>query len=263
MSFSQRDQRRRARELERRMAELDRLDAMHGLGSWPPPQPPRRSRDRTAWLALLIVCVIGVGTLVVLPELMGRGERTRAEVMAGSTGPHVFLNTNADGSPVRYNPCRPIRYQINPANGPGDAEELVAEAVEEVSAATALGFEYAGTTRDRPAAVPGRVSIGWGSEAEFPRLAGRTIGLGGSMMQSTIGGSSYIGGSVVIESDREFFRDRGQHRAVLMHELAHVVGLGHVDDPRELMAAENSGQLWFGPGDIQGLAELGRGECLG
>lgn len=47
-----------------------------------------------------------------------------------------------------------------------------------------------------------------------------------------------------------------------MHELAHVVGLDHVDDPTQLMYAENSGQLDFGAGDRAGLALLGTGECV-
>jgi hypothetical protein len=46
-----------------------------------------------------------------------------------------------------------------------------------------------------------------------------------------------------------------------MHELAHVVGLAHVDDPRELMYADNLGHQAFGPGDLTGLAALGRGRC--
>ncbi|WP_240721531.1 matrixin family metalloprotease [Pseudarthrobacter sp. NamE5] len=49
-------------------------------------------------------------------------------------------------------------------------------------------------------------------------------------------------------------------RAVIMHELAHVVGLDHVNDPTQLMYEENSGQL--GTGDRTGLAMLGSGECV-
>ncbi len=51
-------------------------------------------------------------------------------------------------------------------------------------------------------------------------------------------------------------------RAILMHELGHVLGLDHVDDPTQLMYAENSGQFEFGDGDRAGLALLGTGECV-
>ena len=50
-------------------------------------------------------------------------------------------------------------------------------------------------------------------------------------------------------------------RAIAMHELGHLVGLAHVDDERELMDAQNHGQVDFGPGDRRGLARLGRGRC--
>ena len=54
----------------------------------------------------------------------------------------------------------------------------------------------------------------------------------------------------------------GTVRLVAMHELGHLVGLGHVDDPTELMHAETGGTLTgFGPGDLRGLHELGSGDC--
>lgn len=37
--------------------------------------------------------------------------------------------------------------------------------------------------------------------------------------------------------------------------------LNPIDDPFELMYEDNVGQLDFGPGDRQGLAVLGQGEC--
>lgn len=48
---------------------------------------------------------------------------------------------------------------------------------------------------------------------------------------------------------------------VLDHEIAHVMGLNHVDDPDELMSAVKTGQAGFGRGDLQGLAQLGAIDC--
>ena len=50
-------------------------------------------------------------------------------------------------------------------------------------------------------------------------------------------------------------------RAVIMHEFGHLVGLGHVQEPGELMSERNDGQLDFGPGDREGLARLGSPTC--
>ena len=51
-------------------------------------------------------------------------------------------------------------------------------------------------------------------------------------------------------------------RAVVMHELTHVVGATHVDDPAQLMSVDGNGRTDFGPGDLHALAVLGGGDCV-
>jgi hypothetical protein len=46
--------------------------------------------------------------------------------------------------------------------------------------------------------------------------------------------------------------------STILHELGHLVGLGHVDDRGELMAVTpGEGPVRFGPGDLRGLAAIG------
>jgi hypothetical protein len=50
-------------------------------------------------------------------------------------------------------------------------------------------------------------------------------------------------------------------QAIVDHELAHVVGLGHVEDPGELMYEHALERTTYGPGDREGLARLGSVDC--
>ena len=45
---------------------------------------------------------------------------------------------------------------------------------------------------------------------------------------------------------------------MILHELGHVMGLEHVDDPRQLMYPEIGTPDGLAAGDLNGLYELGR-----
>jgi hypothetical protein len=103
-----------------------------------------------------------------------------------------------------------------------------------------------------------------------PELAGDVAGIGGSVAVEVVAGGPmrYVSGAVALDASDVAgmlaVPDGQAHvRALIVHELAHVVGLDHVDDPAELMNAENVGVTTLGPGDRQGLATLGTGSCLG
>jgi len=130
---------------------------------------------------------------------------------------------------------------------------------------------------DRPTEDPGRYGPGWSpvlvawTTPEVDHgLEGAVVGLGGSTRVSdTISGRlRYVTGTIALDTPamrRVLQRSDGvlAARAIVMHELGHVVGLGHVDDPGELMYDDNVGRTDFGPGDLRGLAILGRGACAG
>jgi hypothetical protein len=181
---------------------------------------------------------------------------------------------------VAYDPCRPVHYVVRPDNAPAGSEGLVQDAVAEVSAATGLQFVDDGTTTEAPTEdrdlyqpelygktwVP--VLITWTSPAEIPGLAGDVAGLGGSdYAQTPEAPLVYVGGQVQLDAPDatamlQHPGGRAYLKAVILHELGHVVGLDHVDDPDELMYEENAGRISFGEGDRAGLALLGTGPCV-
>lgn len=189
-------------------------------------------------------------------------------------GTFTFAMTQpGSDDPVGWNPCDPVEYAVNPNDMPDGARALVTRAIDRISAATGLEFEDDGDTERRPFAGSflrlggdGPVVIGWADAGEFPELSGEVVGLGGAAQEDGPGGRSYyVTGGLVL--DTEVFtaatlaeRPRVME-AIVVHELAHVVGLGHVAEPMELMYGHNSGQVELGPGDREGLARVGSLPC--
>lgn len=246
-----------------------------------------RWRSGVALLVSVVVLVAlvlaGPGDeLAALRRTLGIGQGplgTPADVPEG--GVHAFLQEQPGdaGEPVTWDPCREIRYEVNPDGAPGDDDEAVAfveDGIAEVSRVTGLQFELLGTTDRRPSwesrFVPaGRrepVLIAWARASEVEQLAGDVAGVGGAVAQSYRSGARfrYVTGQVTLDEDvyDELARSsggQGHQRAILLHELGHLVGLDHVDSTEELMNADNLGRLEFGAGDLNGLVRLGQGPC--
>jgi hypothetical protein len=234
--------------------------------------------------SLLVTFVVLGGVLLVSPDtsasrirsLVGLGDERLLDAVRTTDGhgSYRFVRTQPGSrEPVSFNPCRPITYVVNPAGAPAGYQDLVADSVAAISAATGFRFDDEGTTDARPFDDDGSsmlarspVVIGWLTPEEEPRLEGDIAGVGGSAaVERSPNHLTFVTGSVAL--DRDVFADLaerdapGSARAILMHELAHVVGLAHVDDPDELMYAENTGRAELGPGDREGLARLGAVDC--
>ncbi|KRF17035.1 hypothetical protein ASG90_06785 [Nocardioides sp. Soil797] len=281
--MSGRERRKRARELNRLMSELDEADRRNGLGSWPAQSPQRRRAPgrRTTWIISAAVTTMLLGIIVAVhpgPQaaavrrLLGFGpERILAapELPEGN-GSHAFVKTQRDGrTPVGYDPCRTIEIEINPEQAPDNNRDLVETAMRHTSGATGLDFRITGSTDDRPrdrSRVSGRgpVLVAFADEDEWPSLEGDVAGVAGSAaMASPAGRRFFVTGSVVLDAD--VFNDPEVSdeslQAIVDHEFGHLVGLDHVHDLDELMNEDNLGLTTYGPGDLRGLAEIGRLPC--
>ncbi len=194
---------------------------------------------------------------------------------SGGNGSYTFLEyqPHGNGSPITYSSCRriPVEFNLSGVEDKAKTRRILLQAMGEASAASHLNVVYVGESARRPrfgsASPQGYpVLIAFAEPAELPAMEGKA-GRGGSSWVDVNGLSTYVSGQIVLEKgywNRNLDRWHGKEtaRAIVMHELGHVLGLGHVDDDNEVMGASGSHADEYGPGDRRGLAILGKGPCI-
>ena len=228
---------RRRRWMSRRLAELDRLDALDARpGEYAAVPAPRRhapaARAGMAWVAALAIVgtagllwardavgasadAPGFGVVAArpLPVDASRGRMLPPVAGPGGSGGFAFMTSSPTG-PARYDPCRPIHVVVNDADAPPGADAIVAGAIERLSAATGLRIVVDGRTDEQPAdhrptTDPARYGTGWSpvllawtSPGQVPRLGGPTAGLGEAPRSRTAGDASSMSPARSISTDR-------------------------------------------------------------
>lgn len=204
-----------------------------------------------------------------------------AAVAPAGTGGYAFLLTHPGGRPVAWDPCRAVHYVIRPAGAPAGGDELVRWAFGQISAATGLSFVDDGATDEAPNAARARfqpdrygdrwapVLVAWSNPVEWPPLADGVLGRAGPASFGIVNHDNdrFVSGQAVFNGPELDLQLRtgedNKARAVLLHELGHLVGLDHVTDPYEVMYPTNAYPLpAYRGGDRRGLALLGAGPCF-
>ncbi|MGN6331302.1 MAG: matrixin family metalloprotease [Motilibacteraceae bacterium] len=279
-------------------------------GAAPPPLPTRpapvaaRSSRRPAVVAVIVAAAVAVtGGVLVLPRLAHDVSAAAASAVAPAGVPHRVpdeaaaplgrpapapvgaggwrpLQTHPDGSPVTFDPCRPIHYVWRDETGSGELAKVLPKALAQLSTATGLRFVDDGrtdepVTQDRAAYQPARYGDRWAPVLVVWRAGGvdagqhpDALGLAGPASYGTSEKDvHFVTGSAVFAGTALDLRARtgGQAwvEAVVLHELGHLVGLDHVDDPYQVMYPANVAPLpAYRDGDLRGLEQLGLGRCV-
>ena len=247
------------------------------------PQPPggyrrRRGSLRTAVIALCYLGAVALLAGAALVTMTAQRAAPDAAVTAQGALADGFMvwERNSDGTPVRFDPCTPIDVVFAPDGAPSGARQDLEEALSLLGEATGLDLRLTGTT-DEPPSDPrlpyqperyghrwAPVLVTWASPGD-PGVPLRDIdrGVATPVAVGPEGDRTYVTGQVVLNAERDdlqpgFGDRRDAWGATLLHELAHLVGLAHVDDPEELLYTyPGEGAVVFGPGDRAGLAAVG------
>jgi hypothetical protein len=195
--------------------------------------------------------------------------------LKGDPSDYRFIATDVSGAPVRWNPCEPIRYVVNDAEAPPGSMATVREAIARVSAATGIEFFSSGSTHEVPmldrdpteftGTLPNwaPVLIAWVNpdETDIAFKSGEHTAVAVAAPMSPPEQDIYVTGWIAINTAAGAppgFDYPGAEGPTLLHELGHLVGLGHVKAPGELMEPSGGGMTDYGVGDLAGLRRLGR-----
>ena len=230
---------------------------------------------------------IGGGIVTVKPNLPTPGREESAhplgspEPLLATSTSYRFISYQSDlVTPVAYDPCRPIHYVTRAQGEPVGGDQIISDAIIRVSQATGLQFindgkSFETPTFQRDVYQPNNygdrwapVLLAWVTVAENPDFATNIEGKSGSVaMVGNDGLKTYVSGIVELDSLKltqmlQVPSGIEQVRAVVLHELGHLVGLAHIADANQLMYPETGhGITDFATGDLTGAAILGRGSC--
>ena len=166
----------------------------------------------------------------------------------------------AQTMPVQWNACAPIPWRWNRGGSPDSDLAFLQAGFASVTKQTGIAFAYQGTTTN---------DVYGGESSEFVSVGFTSMfeaGLAGPQIRP---GSVHLTGGTVALSDLfsgQSFDGTSFASLVMVHEVGHLLGLGHVRSPREMMTIgyleDSHTSATFKAGDLAGFARtLDRSGC--
>jgi hypothetical protein len=197
-------------------------------------------------------------------------------------------------TPIRFNPCEPIHYVQNAALAPPGGVEDVRAGFRMLSEATGIEFVDDGLTDEnvlnrRTSYLPDRYGPRWApilvnwrqfpNQGSNPEIQSVGTGLPSRVNDMLVSGVLTLNVDAVTNKDTRTPVQTGYGPPlgsgtgaigpegvtwgrIIIHELAHVMGLGHTRDKGAIMYPESADQTSrpasFRPPDMEGLRYLGK-----
>lgn len=250
---------------------------MDGVATTAPGMPYRPRRRLLLPILLVVLCLSVAGSVLSVERARAAAVVPLHPVSAPAAAQDGWSPSFVDslGRPARWDPCTPIHYVVQEDWAPSDAGADLAAALRKLSAASGLRFADDGDTTEIPTmgrrsyqpARYGRrwapILIGWVPPARTDLRLGH--GVQGVTVAVAVPGhqaGSLVTAQVALDAEHDLpggFGPGATQGEVLLHELGHAVGLGHVLDPTQVMYPQTTNsESQYGAGDRAGLAALGR-----
>lgn len=220
----------------------------------------RARRVRAVTVSLLALATIGSWPAALAPQ-----------AAADPSFTSIFTDSDPRFTGAGWAACTtPITWEVDAsALTSGQARQQIAAirwALGEWSQVSGLTFSYAGsrpltfnesafTLRGNATAQDRHISIAFLPDRESTRLTSTAVGMG-SPSAVLASRNEITTGTAIFSTDYLDDASRNEARALVLHELGHVLGLGHTDDAEQVMAATLDADLTLGSGDIEGIRSL-------
>ena len=224
----------------------------------------------------LLVFVLVMSAVLMQPGLLiGWMERTLNGAPAAVAGDQAqaapespYADVMANGAPVTYSSCEKWVVSINTFSASSGYRPAVKAAIADIRELTGLKLVLGEDTDEVPSDDrtvyqperygdrPAPILIGW-VDAEPSFVSGHD---GSNVIVTEDGEQTYLSGMIRLNADGEL-RDE-ELRAVLLHELAHVVGLADSADQGSVMGPDPQDANGFSQEQREALKVLGNGECI-